>query len=169
MIKQGLDGELALSAGFYDRLLLGHGRAARSNVPAWLKLSYLQFHQRVTAPAYPCYFGAAAEKRGELYYTLVTATTIDLMPATLEAFLLSAEKSPTERRNLTIFFEPDTLPLAHDKYRQRFWRFLRFLGSRDPSPWPDTVPVSTDDPSWEFSFAGRPIFVFCSAPVTSAA
>lgn len=147
-----------------SRLLLGRGVAASNAIPAWLELSYKRFHESVIDPTYPCYFGTAAEKRGELYYTFACTETYDLMPATLENFLVSSETAPDERRNLTIFFEPDYSPYTHAEYRRRFWKFLGFLHSNDPSPWPAGVPTNTDDPNWEFAFAGRMVFVFCATP-----
>lgn len=148
----------------WQRLLLGRGLAAQSDTPSWLASSYQRFHELVIDPAYPCYFGSAAEKRGELYYTFVTDATVGTMPVTLETFLASADKAPTERRNLTVFFEPDDPPCPHGTYRQRFWSFLCLLHANDPCAWPEDVPTGTDDPDWEFAFAGRTIFVFGAAP-----
>lgn len=156
--------EATIFAGFRERLLLGNGRANAEALPPWLESSYRTFRERLTSPDYPCYFGAAAEKRGELYYTFVDAKSVELMPNTLASFLDAAERHPGERRNLTLFFEPDPALRTHDQYRQRFWRFLRFLTTRDPCPWPAEVPSNPDHPLWEFAFAGRLIFVFCAAP-----
>jgi hypothetical protein len=159
-----LDADDSILAGFHERLLLGDGRANLAALPEWLEPAYRTFRQHLTSPDYPCYFGAAAEQRGELYYTYVTAETLEQMPATLATFLEAADRFPKERRNLTLFFAPDAVLQAHEQYRQRFWRFLRFLRVRDHCPWPSEVPSNPDHPLWEFAFAGRTIFVFCSAP-----
>jgi FPC/CPF motif-containing protein YcgG len=51
-----------------------------------------------------------------------------------------------------------------DAYYRKFWLTLDQLARIDNSPWPADIPEQVDDPMWEFSFAGEPIFVVCSTP-----
>lgn len=151
-------------ADYRQRVLLGDlvGRAVQT--PEWFIRCLETFHTIVTDPEYPCYFGSAAAHRGELYYTISDPCTQHLLARTLQNFLANARLVPDERRNLTVFFPPDALPLAHSEYERRFWSVLRALHQADASPWPDSVSVDPDQANWEFCFAGEPVFVFCAAP-----
>nr|CTQ90771.1 hypothetical protein [Kibdelosporangium sp. MJ126-NF4] len=66
--------------------------------------------------------------------------------------------------SLIVFFRPHDETHAITHYRERFWSVLRYLHERDPEPWPAEVPRDGDDPWWEFSFAGCPLFVVCNTP-----
>lgn len=46
-----------------NRIIIGDTRGL-SQPPAWLADSYAEFRKQVTHPAFPCYFGSIAEKRG---------------------------------------------------------------------------------------------------------
>lgn len=146
------------------RLLLGAHPADPAALPTWLTECYAQFERRLAHRAYPCFLGRSALMRGELYCTVVDATTKHLAPQALQAFLCALAQAPHERRNLAIFFEPDAQPREHVEYVDRFWAFLQFLHSCDPSPWPAWLPTDCDHPDWEFAFGGQGIFAFCAAP-----
>ena len=154
----------SLPPDFRQRVMLGDLLGDAVQTPEWFIRSLETFHAIVTHPAYPCYLGSAAEQRGELYYTVSEARAPKILACTLQHFLLNARLAPDERRNLTVFFPPDTLPLAGAQYQQRFWSVLQALHEADASPWPGAVPSHPDCPEWEFCFAGEPIFAFCAAP-----
>ncbi|MBK7357103.1 MAG: YqcI/YcgG family protein [Propionivibrio sp.] len=153
-----------LPPDYRQRVLLGDlvGRAVQP--PDWFIPCLETFHTTVIDPDYPCYFGSAAAHHGELYYTISDSRTQHLLARTLQNFLANARLAPDERRNLTIFFPPDALPLSHSEYKQRFWSVLQALHQSDASPWPDSVSTDPNQPNWEFCFAGEPIFAFCADP-----
>lgn len=159
-----LDIESAVVSDYRARLMLGDLIGHAVQPPDWFSHSYEIFHSIVTDPAYPCYFGSTAERRGELYYTIADSHNRLLLASTLRNFLVHAKLAPRERRNLTVFFPPDEQPLVTSDYHHRFWITLQDLHEADPSPWPDQISPDPDCPDWEFSFAGESIFAFCGAP-----
>ena len=158
------EADIVLPATFRQRVMLGSSEGESVSTPDWFENSYNTFREIVSHPDYPCYLGTAAEQRGELYYTYVSSECIEKLPVTLERFLRASHKAPRERRNLTVFFEPDKLPRSHDEYRRCFWSTLQFIHAHDPEPWPEGTPVDANDPCWEFAFFGHLIFTFCAAP-----
>ena len=147
-----------------SRVIFGGAPITPHDLPKWLPSSYETFHERVSDPQYPCFLGSGAERRGELFYTVVDHSTLHILPHTLAAFLLAAQSAPSERRNLTVFFEPDKTCQSHASYRARFWAVLQYLNGCDPAPWPSQLPRDNDNWAWEFAFAGQGIFVFGAAP-----
>lgn len=147
-----------------DRVILGNQAGPTVAVPGWFAGSYQRFIERLTDPRYPCYLGAAAARRGALYYTFADATTRASLPAGLDQFLRRAESRPLERSNLAVFFAPDDPALTHGEYGQRFWALLDFLHAHDSRAWPADAPRDPEDPRWEFVFGGHQIFCFCAAP-----
>ncbi len=55
-------------------------------------------------------------------------------------------------------------PLTEADYHERLWHILQFLHVNDPEPWPADIPTDPDDPTWEFSFGGEPMFPTTRAP-----
>lgn len=148
----------------HERLLLPRSDAACATPPPWLAASYAHFVSQLGDPGYPCFLGGAALRQHHLYCTVADAARLPALPRVLQRFLRGCGEAPGERRNLTIFFEPDTPPLSIDAYRERFWSFLAYLRAHDPLPWPPALPTDTEDAGWEFAFAGQGLFVFCAAP-----
>lgn len=154
----------SLASDYRSRLMLGDLIGHAVQPPDWFAHSCETFKSIVTHPAYPCYLGSTAERRGELYYTLSDSHTCHLLARTLRNFLVRARLAPRERRNLTVFFPPDERPLAISDYHRRFWSTLQVLHEADPSPWPGHISQNPDCSDWEFCFAGESIFAFCGAP-----
>lgn len=135
-----------------------------SRVPAWLMREYRSFHEIAADDAFPCTFGQAAEKDGQLRYTFLQRDDISPLPSTLAAFLRLSRSNPDVRHNLTVFFEPEAEAKRFEYYRDRFWQILNFLHADDCVPWPSDIPTDPDDPLWEFCFGGEPIFMFAACP-----
>lgn len=149
---------------FTLRVLRGKQCGREVSSPSWLPTSYRIFRERILDPAFPCYFGSVAEKRGELFYSFVDNEDVEHLPTTLETFLNVCDAHPRERNNLTVFFAPESTPRDYGFYRRRFWSTLKWLHNHDMHAWPDSFPSDPSHPRWEFCFAGQAIFVLGSAP-----
>ncbi len=135
-----------------------------AGLPPWLPAVYAEFRRNVLDPDYPCYFATIGEKKKELYYTHVDASNADRLPATMRAFAALSRRSPGKRLALVAFTEPGAKALDHGASAGRFWSLLQHLHDADEAPWPAGVPLDPNDPRFEFSFAGAPMFVFGAAP-----
>ena len=149
-----------------QRVILGDAVGGMS-LPSWLHDSYATLRLHVMDPAYPCFFGTMAEKRGEMFYSFVHGKNIGELPATMRKFSELASLPEYEKNNIAIFFEPDVEPLSHQQYHDLFWDALQHLHDNDPDPEADHQPAP-NDPKWEFSFAGVEMFVVCACPSFSA-
>lgn len=145
-------------------LLTREDIASPEGLPVWLGREYETFREQLLDPGYPCYFGTAAEKRGELRYGYVAGGDTSHVPTLLGEFLSLSRSHPKVRHALALFFEPEGVQRPLSYYRQRFWDVLNFLHESDPSTWPDDRPLDPEDPKWEFCFDGEPMFVFASTP-----
>jgi FPC/CPF motif-containing protein YcgG len=146
-----------------SRIIAGRATGAAANPPAWLDASYGTMCGHVMDPAYPCFFGTMAEKRGEMFYSYVNGKDIRDLPATMQTFAELVSLPQYRKNNIAVFFEPDREPLTHAAYHDLFWSILQHLHDVDPDPHADAQP----DPShedWEFSFAGVETFVVCACP-----
>lgn len=115
---------------------------------------------------FPCVFGVDAVKRGTLRCAFIPGGK-DLRPLAdaLTEFVAVAPELG-KRTSLVTFFEPsenDTDTTLHD-HRTRFWQILQELHDLDTEPWPQDIATDTDSPSWEFCFAGMPMFVVANTP-----
>jgi len=149
-----------------SRIIAGRATGAAVSAPAWLDASYATLREQVLDPAYPCFFGTMAERRGEMFYSFVNGRDLhDLrnLPATMQTFAELAVQPEYRRNNIAVFFEPAPEPLAHEAYRMLFWRILQQLHDVDPDPAADDQPDPMEE-AWEFSYAGVQMFVVCACP-----
>ncbi|WP_050478196.1 YqcI/YcgG family protein [Herbaspirillum rhizosphaerae] len=144
------------------RIILG-GDIGNVDFPDWLVSSYQTLRTQVINPAYPCFFGTQAEKRGEMFYSYVAGDDIALLPQTMAKFAELSVQPEYQKNNIAIFFEPDPEPLTHAQYHQRFWNILQYLHDQDNDPSADYHP-DPSDPAWEFTFAALEMFVVCACP-----
>src|SRR5258708_31900357 len=63
-----------------SRIIAGRASGAAAHPPAWLDASYATLCKHVMDPAYPCFFGTMAEKRGEMFYSYVNGKNIGDLP-----------------------------------------------------------------------------------------
>ena len=146
-----------------SRIIVGQAIGAEVASPAWLDTSYAILRSNVMDPAYPCFFGTTAEKRGEMFYSYVNGKDIRTLPATMRTFARLASMPQYRRNNMAVFFEPDPQPLTHAAYHDFFWDTLQQLHNVDPDPQADRQ-LEPSHEEWEFSFGGVQMFVVCACP-----
>ncbi|MDE1182644.1 non-ribosomal peptide synthetase [Paraburkholderia sp.] len=151
------------AADWKSRIIAGRVTGAAAQPPAWLDASYETLREQVMDPAYPCFFGTMAERRGEMFYSFVNGKDIRDLPATMQTFAELASLPQYRKNNIAVFFEPDAVPLSHDDYHGLFWDALQQLHNVDPDPTADQQPEPSHE-DWEFSFAGVQMFVVCACP-----
>lgn len=150
--------------------ILRHAQAQRVGTPVH-RSAFHGFCNDVrandTRAAFPCYFAVRGLARDQLRYCFLSGETdqdLDTLAASLQTYLSQATAiGPTT--SLVVFLATATRqPRPLDEYRARFWGVLAALQRRDPADWPDDVPRNPGNPSWEFCFAGTPLFVVCNTP-----
>src|SRR5471032_3154675 len=153
------------SGDWKSRIIAGRLIGAEVDLPEWLDTSYETLREQVMHPAYPCFFGTTAERRGEMFYSFVSGKTKDIrdLSATMRTFAELALLPQYRKNNIAVFFEPDATPLSHDEYHELFWKTLQHLHDVDPDPAADQQPEPSHE-EWEFSFAGVQMFVVCACP-----
>ncbi|MFI0421226.1 YqcI/YcgG family protein [Spongiactinospora sp. 9N601] len=116
---------------------------------------------------FPCIFGVGAARKRTLRIGYVDGTDRQddwsALPDLLRRYL-EVYRGLGKDTSLVVFFRPEAEPLPLAAYRERFWAVLSYLAAKDAQPWPEDVPTDPDDPMWEFSFGGVPIFVVCNTP-----
>jgi len=147
---------------WHERVIHKNSVGAAS-MPPWFYSSYMTLREQVLDPAYPCYFGTLAERRGEMFYSFVEEDSADDLPETMKTFTELASRGEFKRYNFAVFFEPDETPLAHDTYRSLFWNVLQRLHDADEHSSADSMPSPSAE-EWEFSFGGVEMFVVCACP-----
>jgi hypothetical protein len=146
-------------------------RIDRGAMPDWVESHWRTFRQGLTGTRngtpFPCFFGAESVRGGDPLYTVVPSTTdkdalLGLRDALVE--YLDVWTDHSDRASLVVFFRPPDEPLSEAAYHETLWHVLQFLHVHDPEPWPEDIPTDPDDPYWEFSFGGEPMFPTCRAP-----
>lgn len=138
--------------------------STRNDLPEWLLTAYQDFHSTVTNPAFPCYFGMAAELGGELRYAFITQKDWSNLPQSLKSFLTFFREAADKRFALFVFIEPFKEEGSLADYRKQFWEVLQYLHEADEISWPDHAPREPDHYLWDFHFHGEPLFVIGNAP-----
>lgn len=151
------------TAQFKSNLIVGPN-IGESRPPLWLSKAYRDFHQHVTDPEYPCFFGTRAEQSGHLYYSYAKHAQCPSLPQSLRQFIQIKQHSEHFDTNLVIFLEPERQQMSHRYYHDRFWRLLNHLHQHDQSEWPANTTTDPHDVAWEFSFGGEQFFVFSASP-----
>ncbi|RBW71167.1 YqcI/YcgG family protein [Bacillus taeanensis] len=136
----------------------------KEKVPHWVAEEFQTFHNIVTDPTFPCYFGIHAQKKGELRYTYLSHNDWSHFPDTVRDFLYLMHEDRSVRRGLFVFVEPEREERSIEYYRAYFWRLLDYLHERDKKEWPAHIPKNPDHHLWAFSFDGEPFFTFGNAP-----
>lgn len=148
-----------------DHLLTKEDFENDKSLPDWLLKEYQTFKNTVTDKTFPCTFGMAAEKNGELRYSYISHNDWSNLPATMEAFNnLFHDQKRLIRHGLFLFVEPEPEEQSLDYYRDYFWKVLQYLHDQDTYEWPKDYPKDPDHYLWNFSFAEEPYFAFGNAP-----
>lgn len=143
-------------------LLTSEQLAARDGVPEWVCAAHERYREVILDPDFPCYFGTKAEAQGHMRFAWAAHDRDGSLPRALAEFVAFSRANP-KRRHVFIAFFPDG-PAGLDAQTRRFWDILGWLHTQDPQPWPGDVPADTEDPGWEFCFAGDPMFAFPCLP-----
>lgn len=119
------------------------------------------------ASPFPCTFGSAALQRGSLRFAFVEDARDERSLLALRDSLASYMRTYRTLGRLTsfvAFFRPSAIERPLRSYEREFWGVLRFLHEHDPREWPPDIPADAEEPRWEFSFGGEPVFVVCNTP-----
>lgn len=146
-----------------QRLIFGD-RAGGARYPAWLDRSYASFREKVINPAYPCFFGTQAERRGEMFYTAVSPREPGALARPLETFVRLGRNPRHRRFNLAAFYEPIDQPASHEELNDWFWSELRALHAADRHHDAHGPFAQPDNPDWEFCYHGCQMFVVVTSP-----
>jgi len=131
---------------------------------SWQKVSFAEFSAAMTTNAhpFPCVFAIEGFQEDQLRYVFLDTISVPTLACSLARYLADARQFGTNT-SLVVFTRPGPVcPLDH--YRSVFWSMLHDLVRIDGQPWPENIPKAMDDPKWEFSFAGEPVFVVCTTP-----
>jgi uncharacterized protein len=133
-------------------------------ISSWQSVLFSEFEAQMCSEArrFPCIFGVAGYRQDQLRYLFLDPFDVEVLGEQLALFV-SESRSHGPNTSLVVFTRPGPVQ-AIDAYYRKFWLTLEQLACIDKSPWPDAIPHQLDDPMWEFSFAGEPIFVVCSTP-----
>ena len=146
-------------------------RVDAGRTPDWVAAHWRTFRDGLTGERngtpFPCFFGAESVRDGDPLYTAVPSMTdtdalLGLGRTLLE--YLDTYRGHSDRASLVAFFAPPGRPLSEAEYHESLWHVLQFLHVHDPEPWPAEIPTDPEDPYWEFSFGGEPMFPTCRAP-----
>jgi uncharacterized protein len=137
--------------------------------PAWGAAALDRFRRELhsgRAP-FPCTFAVAAFRRRHLRFAFIESATDETswspLPGLLHEYVTTAD-SIAPITSFVVFFRLAGGRCEIASYEARFWAILQYLHAHDPAPWPVDLPRDTEDPHWEFAFAGEPIFVVCNTP-----
>jgi len=132
--------------------------------PAWERVIFDEFEAALTSRSrpFPCTFGVAGLKADRLRFAFVDPLTPEALAPILRAYLATA-RDIGPMTSLVVFARPGPVQPT-EAYRDRFWALLDGLARLDDGPRPAGVAPELDDPTWEFCFAGEPVFVVCNTP-----
>lgn len=133
----------------------------------WASRAGELFRQRMSARdnPYPCVFGVDALRKGSLRLAYVPAgePRVPVLARALREYVEIAEGLGS-RTSLVTIFEADPRLDSLEAHRSHFWWLLGQLRERDTTPWPAGIASDPEDPSWEFSYHGMPMFVVANTP-----
>ncbi len=139
--------------------------------PGWVQRHWETFEGgilgRRNETPFPCFFAAESLRAGEPLFTVCPSMDdpehLLQLGETLQEYLATYEDH-ADRASLVTFFAPSAVPLSEREWHEALWHILQFLHVHDPEPWPADIPTDPDTETWEFSYAGEPMFPTCRAP-----
>ena len=133
----------------------------------WRKEMFNYFSNDMTSksPAFPCVFGATGFIKNQLRYVFMNDAEEESIMQLSESMhnYLKVGRDLGPYTSFIAFINIDSSQDINE-YEHLFWKVLNRLHALDPEQWPDHIPDNPNDPKWEFSFAGEPIFVVCNTP-----
>lgn len=146
-------------------------RVAAGELPEWVGAHWESFREGLlgerNGTPFPCFFGAESVANGDPLYTACPSTSdADALLGLRDVLLeyLDVYRTHSGRTSLVTFFAPSEDPMTEAAYHDTLWHVLQTLHLHDPAPWPEDIPTDPDDPHWEFSLGGEPMFPTCRAP-----
>lgn len=135
------------------------------HLPEWLIREYQTFDKIVTRNDFPCTFGMAGQRKGELRYSFISHDDWSALPDALRVFnCLFDNQEQLIRHGLFVFVEPEKEVRSLEYYREYFWNVLQYLHESDEQTWPAEYPKDPEHHLWTFCFDKEPYFAFGSAP-----
>lgn len=130
----------------------------------WQKNVYSRFEAALLSKRmlFPCPYGVAGHKSGQLRFGFCDAASASLIAEYLNLFMPKSREFG-EFTSLVIFEKPAKVE-SMEYYHRKFWNIPNDLSALDSSPWPTAIPRKIDHKHWEFCFRGEPIFVLCTTP-----
>lgn len=129
----------------------------------WKSEIFDEFSTRMTSKDnnFPCIFGVEAVTRGTLRYGFISDDQGNQATQVAQILRDFTEicRELGKRTSLVCFFESWQAGNTHAAYWDRFWRMLREVSQFDDAPWPTDISPALDDPKFEFTFNGQPMFV----------
>lgn len=131
---------------------------------SWEIRIFSEFSAALTSAVrpFPCTFGVKGFERDELRFCFPDPLDARTLGPVLRRYLNEA-RTFGRFTSLVAFSRPGPVQTL-EHYRDRFWSLLDDLAALDDVAWPPDIPRHVDDPLWEFSFNGEPIFVVCNTP-----
>lgn len=132
--------------------------------PGWQRMVFSEFEATLESKSrpFPCVFGVSGFKSNQLRFAFLDQIVSHSVAPLLREYLASA-RSLGRMTSLVLFGRPGPVH-GIEAYRQQFWTLLDELEALDEAPRPDGVSNNLESASWEFCFAGEPIFVVCNSP-----
>ncbi|QXE00846.1 YqcI/YcgG family protein [Terribacillus sp. DMT04] len=139
--------------------------ADNKELPDWALKAYQPFAETVSKKDFPCYFGIAAQKKGDLRYGFIPHNDWKGALNVINAFTqLMHTQEKKVRRGLFLFFEPEKEEEDLAYYQDYFWRFLQELHEVDDVPWPLERPRDPDHFLFDYHIGGEAYFLFGNTP-----
>lgn len=132
--------------------------------PSWERVVFSEFESTLTSKSrpFPCIFGVTGLKSDQLRYAFLDPLEPETLAPALADYLAAA-RGIGRMTSFVVFGRPGPVQ-SIEAYRSRFWNLLDGLERLDTAPRPEAVDRRLDSASWEFCFAGEPIFVVCNTP-----
>jgi uncharacterized protein len=137
--------------------------ASLAHLPEWAAAAYTEIRDKVLDDAFPCTFGTAAQRRGEILYAFIGPVDLRDALVAYTDFLRPLAPVAASLTPLAVVMPP----IAEYTERQYFaygWHLLQRLHEEDPHPWPARIPRDPDHPAWSYCFGGMPLFVNFKTP-----
>jgi len=132
--------------------------------PSWQRVVFSEFESALTSKSrpFPCVFGVTGLKGDQLRYAFLDPLEPESLAPVLGEYLENA-RGIGRMTSFVVFGRPGPVQ-GIEAYRERFWTLLDGLERLDATPRPERVARQLDTASWEFCFAGEPVFVVCNTP-----
>jgi FPC/CPF motif-containing protein YcgG len=137
---------------------------AEHGSPSWQHVVFSEFESALTSKSrpFPCVFGVTGLKGDQLRYAFLDPLEPESLAPALGEYLENAREIG-RMTSFVVFGRPGPVQ-GVEAYRDRFWSLLDGLERLDTAPRPASVDRRLDTASWEFCFAGEPVFVVCNTP-----